>query len=322
MNSTWAKLAGCVLPIVLLATGCTGTRTFTTAARGGETVALAVGYRQHLQRKNMTVMITDSLRATVTYPPNDTRVRGVVNLYPDPVSKLIVGNDTGQTLGVGALNYAYAIENNGFPGGAGTTGDSDWWLTTVLLDLPTTMANGNAIAIGQAKIEITDTGGNSILPASVEILSGQSTLNPFEFYGIPQVATQYPSVQTQFPKALPGMERADNFTVTFQMPKDINGYDVIPHSLEAVFTHTTNVGVAVVINPRGDLKNVIWSDDGTNLKVMVTPPNGKTLVNAIDMKFYVAGGITSLALVQSSLKAYDINGTPMSGVVTATVTAQ
>lgn len=320
MNSIWIKLAGCILPIVLITTGCTGTQSFTTAARGGETVALTVGYRQHLQRQNMTVKITDLSGATISYPANDQRVRGVVNLYPDPVSKVRVGNHTAlQTFG---NNNALTdtIQGNMYPGGGGTSGDSDWWLTTLLLDLPTTMANGNPIAIGKANIAITDTGGNIILPASVEILPGISTANLFNINGLATGAFPF-NVLTQYPGALKQMERSDNFTVTFQTPKDANSYDIMPHSVQAVFTHDAGVGVSMVINPRGDLKNVIWSDDGTKIKVMVTPPDGKSLVNAIDLKFYIAGGITNVALDQSSVKAYDINGTLMTGV-TATVTPQ
>lgn len=151
-----------------------------------------------------------------------------------------------------------------------------------------------------------------MLPASVEILPGTSSKNLFNIYG---TSGGYVfDALTQYPNALQQMERSKNFTVTFQTPKNPDTSDIMPHSLQAVFTHTAGVGVSMVINPRGDLKNVIWSDDGTNLKVMVTPPDGKTLINAIDLKFYVAGGITSFALVPSSLKAYDINGQLMAGV--------
>lgn len=320
MKSIGAKLAGCVVPIVLLATGCSGTHSFTTAARGGETVALAVGYRQHLQRQNMTVKITDYSGTTVTYPVSDPRVRGVVNLYPDPVSKLRVGYDTGQKLGVNALYLTDVIQGNNYPGGGGTSGDSDWWITTLLLDLPTTMANGNLISTGMANIVITDTGGNAIPPVSVEILPGTSSKNLFNIYGLASGFTF--DALTQYPNVLPGLERADHFIVTFQTTQDANGYDILPYSMQVSFTHTPSVGVAQVLNARSDLKNVTFTDDGSNLKVMLTSPDGNAMYfTAKDLKFYIAGGLSNVALNPASLKAYDITGSPITGV-TATVTAQ
>src|SRR3569832_2542990 len=69
---------------------CTGVKTFTTAARPGETVALAIGRQTDLKRANVTVTITPATGPAVVYPPLDTRVRSIHNLYPDPVSKAIV----------------------------------------------------------------------------------------------------------------------------------------------------------------------------------------------------------------------------------------
>jgi len=69
---------------------CTGVKTFTTAARPGETVALAIGRQTDLKRANVTVTITPATGPAVVYPPLDTRVRSILNLYPDPVSKAIV----------------------------------------------------------------------------------------------------------------------------------------------------------------------------------------------------------------------------------------
>ncbi len=57
---------------------------------------------------------------------------------------------------------------------------------------------------------------------------------------------------------------------------------------------------------------MVWNDDGTNLTVILTPTQGVTLTQMLDFKFYIAGGITGLT--QTSLKAYDVNGAPLSGV--------
>lgn len=293
-----------VLGLLTGLAGCTGTQTFTTAARAGETVALTVGYRHSLQRQNMTVTITDAAEAKTVYAPNDARVRGVVNLYPDPVSKVVVGYATGQNMSVGAVNLGDMMSGSQGPSVGGTAGDPDWWMTTVLLDLPKPMASG------AASIAIADSAGAVIKPARVEVLPGTATANLFNIYGTDAGYTF--DVLSTYPKALQAMERATSARVTFQTPKDGNGNDIMPHAIQAEFSRTPGVGKPWIVNPRGDLKNVTWSDNGSNLKVMVTPTAGTTLVNALDLKFYIAGGLTGLTL--TSLKAYDINGNLMSGI--------
>jgi hypothetical protein len=71
-------------------------------------------------------------------------------------------------------------------------------------------------------------------------------------------------------------------------------------------------GVAYVINPRGDIKNVTWSDTGSNLRVILTPAKDAVLSNMLNYKFYVAGGVKNLSVL--NIKAVDIDGNPVSGV--------
>ncbi len=291
-----------LLPILWGAVACVGTQTFTPAARPGDTVALALGWQKNLARQNVTVTITDAVGTVTTYAPNDTHVRGIVNMYPDPASRAVVGTMTGQDLGYQATNTGRLI--NGFATNTPTgEHDDDWWQTTMLLDLPTTLA------IGTATIAIADSGGASIQPANIAVLPGTGSSNNFTIYA-PWGGT--PSLLSTWPQLLDSMERADRYTVSFSTYQDANGNYVIPHSLQVQFTHTLNVGKTWVVNPRGDIKNVVWNDDGTNITVLLIPTNGQTLTQMLDFKFYIAGGITGLT--QTGLKAYDINGNAMSGV--------
>lgn len=318
MKITRPYLLLLLLPLALGGLGgCAGTQSFTTAARGGETVALALGYRHNLKRENITVTVTDSALQTISYSPGDSKVRGLFNLYPDPASKLIVGFKTGQDLGVNANGGWVGAQLQGSLAGgiSGTSGDSDWWLTTMLLDLPITMSNGSPIATGPAKITFSDSAGAAIRVVNVEILSGTSTSNLFNVY---YTSTNQPyATATQIPQGIHSLERADLSTVK------LSG-SVIPYSVQMKFTHTPVVAPvkAWVTNPRGDLKSVVWSDDGTNLTVMVTPTvgDGTSISTLKDFKFYVAGGVTGLTLDQTTVKAYDINGSLLSGV-TATVSS-
>ena len=84
------------------------------------------------------------------------------------------------------------------------------------------------------------------------------------------------------------------------------------NSIQFEFTHTPAVGKTWIVNPRGDLKNVLWSDTGSGVRVILTPTAGATLSQMIDFKFYISGGISGIT--PTNLKAYDINGVPVSGV--------
>ncbi|TCV77549.1 hypothetical protein [Sulfurirhabdus autotrophica] len=298
-----------LLPLMGLIGGCAGTQSFTTAARAGETIALPVGWL-NLKSQNLNVTITPASGPAFT----NVQVKAIVNLYPDPSSKLMVGFRTKQDLGNGDFSIGRNINN------IVTTDDREWWQTTILLDLPAT------IPTGAAKVNITDNAGNTIYPVNVTVLPGIAQSNLFNIY-TPGTGGQgaFDFLNT-YPAALKSMETANRYVVTFS-GQDASGNDLIPHSIQLQFTHTPSVGVACVIDPVAYLKSTVWSDDGATLKVMLTPSKGSTLTQTlsnkglVQFKFYVAGGITNLTLDPSSVKAYDINGTLMTGV-TAKVTPQ
>ena len=273
--------------------GCVGLRTFHEYARAGDTVALAAGRMKDFTRDNITVTITPSSGSPIVYAPNDPAVRAVVNLYPDPVSSMLVSMETGIDFTPNAQYYGNFVLAN-------TEGEKDWWETTVFIDLPTTLP------LGQTEIEITNPAGeyaNSYL----DIVSGVGTPNTF--------TTKWQSLN---PDHLHSMERVAHFTVNFDVPR---GSTNIPFAIQMELSHDPDVdhggsGRAYVINPRGDLKNVTWSDTGSSLRVIIAPDRAQALSNIHDYKFYVAGGITNLAV--QSIKAVDINGNDVSGV-TATI---
>lgn len=283
----WVSLWVC---LVTGLAGCAGTQSFSTAARAGDTVALALGRQLDLKRANLTITITPASGAPVVYAPNDARVRGVVNLYPDPVSLAVVGTQTDQDLGVNASSSTGSLIETF------VTPDSDWWQTTLLLDIP------SPLAAGAASISISDAGGAVIKPIALDILPGTGPANNFTIYNT--WGSTMPLL-SNFPYLIKSMERAERYTVGFSG-------DTIPHSMQLDFSRIAGVGKPWVANPRGDIKNVIWSDDGSVMRVMLTPTGGAPLNRLLDFKFYIAGGITGLTL--TSLKAYDINGTLMSGI--------
>jgi hypothetical protein len=265
--------------------GCVGARTFHEIARAGDTVAVAAGWK-NFSRDNITVTITPSTGIPVVYGPGNPAVRAVINLYPDPISSIVVSTETGQDLTPFAQTYG------GLIGSTYSNGDKDWWQTTVFIDLPA------ALPVGSATIDISGSAGGSA-SSTVEIVAGTGTPNSF-----------YTSIGPLGADQLAAMERVGHNTIKFYG-------STIPYAIQVGLAHDPDVdhggsGRAYVVNPRGDLKNIAWSDDGTNIQVILSPTHGQSLNNLLDFKFYVAGGVTNLRAL--SIKAVDINGNALTGV--------
>ncbi len=293
MNSTIRPYL--LLSIIIASTiftGCVGLNTYPKVARAGDTTAISAGWKHYFTRDNITVTITPSSGVPTIYLPNDPAVRAAVNFYPDPVSSLVVSSETGQDITPYATTYAALVNVNT------TDGDKDWWQTTVFIDLPSSLSTGSAT------IDITTPEGEAI-STMVEIIGGIGEPESFSTQEFGALNVNH----------LSSLERANHFVVA-------SGGLTVPHAIQVDMTHDPDaasggVGVPYVINTRGDLKNIIWKDDGVNLRVILTPTKTMTLTDMKDFKFYVAGDITGLQVV--GVSAFDINGSPVTGV-TANVT--
>jgi len=285
--------------------GCSGEKSFSNTARAGDTVALALGWQKHFKRSNTTVSIIPSSGPPITYLPNDTAVRAIINLYPDPLSWMVVGtettfNESGQQQQFNnkyqnAYNYGLFISN------LFTENDKDWWQTTAFVDLPITLPTGTATivftnALGDSKSSIVN-----IIPGT-----GSAAIFDAEKNG-PLSSGQ-----------LEALERSINYEISFNSL-------VIPYAIEIQMNHNPDfsnsgrlgAGVVYVANPRGDIKNITWSDTGTQLKVILLPADMKTLSDMSDFKFYVTGGVSGLTLLD--VQAFNNTGNPMPGI-TASIT--
>lgn len=261
--------------------GCTGTKAFSSAARAGDTVALAVGWNMNVSRANLSAIITPASGGPVTYSAGDSNIRAVFNMYPDPVSRLVVGTETNQGLGYNANVHGANLS------GLVMGDDKDLSQTMVFLNLPASLAVGNAtIALYAGAVPLATHG--------VEILSGTGTANLFQGPSGNLTAEQ-----------LATLERASASVVTFSAI-------TVPHSIYVEVPHSLGVGVPWVVNPRGDLKNISWSDTGSLLKILITPVGGNSLSQIGHFKFFISGGLTGLGT--PIVKAYDVNGSPVAGV--------
>lgn len=271
-----------LLSILLLAlSGCSGRNTFHEYARAGDTVALAAGWKHSFSKDSITVTITPAAGAPVVYAPNDDRIRAVTNLYPDPLSSLVVSDQVGIDLTPSARTYANLLNS------VVTGNDKDWWETSVFLDLP------DSLTVGPATIDIVSAAGET-LTSTLEIIEGAGSPNTFNTYETGSINSYQ----------LAALERVAHKTILFSG-------DTVPYAMQLEFSHplTSRLHVA---NPRGDLKNLAWTDDGTNLRVVVTPANLGGIDSLKDCKFYVAGQVNGLSLL--SLQAVDLNGNAINTV--------
>ena len=281
-----------VLAVIVLGilTGCAGLTPLTPTAKAGDTITLGAGWKQKFDRNSLTVTITGSDSNVWTYLPNDPAVRAVINLYPDPLSYLVVGTRTGSNLGNGST-YGSMISYN-FTGN-----DPDWWQTSIYLDLPGDLPQGTTT------VRFLSANGESYGPIPVEIIPGQGSPSPFraEILGA--------MTDTQ----LHSMEREPSYAVQF------SGGNVLPAAIQLDLVHNPDASVGgtgktFVVNPRGEIKNLAWSDNGTSMRVILSPARDSTTVSDWKgFKFYVTGGITGVQVQSNSVKAYDANGNLMTG---------
>jgi hypothetical protein len=274
------------LSLLILLAGCSGVQTFQSSLRAGDTAAVAAGWKHDFSRDSLLVSITPSVGVPVFYLPGNPAVRGVINLYPDPLSSMVISQATNQD--ITPFAQTYAMGTNFF-----TSGDKDWWQTVVFIDLPDTLPTG------LATINITNKVGASVT-SSINIIEGVGQAEGFD------AEQNGPLTINQFAS----LERVEHFVVSFSA-------GVIPHAIQIDFSHDPDaanggVGKAYVSNPRGDLKSVMWNDNGSNLQVLLAPAQAQSLSSMTEFKFYVSGGITNL--LASNITAVDINGVPMNGI--------
>lgn len=282
-------LSGLVLIGVFLLSACSGVQTYPNRASAGDTVTIGLGWQKAFKRDNTTVRITPASGPVITMEPGNPALRALINFYPDPVSYLLVGRETDQdeNFNYGAT-YGYMIDTY-FTGG-----DKDIWQTAAFIDLPETLPLGDALIELENDVGVTAS-------STVLIVSGNGSPDQFDAkHNGPLTSLQ-----------LSSLERSPHAEISF------SGVS-IPYAIEVSISHSPDSehggnGKAYVVNPRGDIKNVHWSSTGSTLKVHIIPTRLSVLDNFKDFKFYLAGGVENPVI--NEVKAYDIDGYPVQGVI-------
>lgn len=250
-----------------------------------------MGYLKNFSRDNTTVTITHATDFPVTYQPGDSGIRGIINLYPDPVSYLTVGTETNRREEAFKFGGDYGSIINDFF----TNEDKDWWQTVAFIDIPFWLSSG------EATITLTNSAGDTVSTLT-EIESGSGTR---DLFNIP-VLGAISEIQIE------SLSRSPHVEVSFSST-------IIPHAIEVRLSHNPDMdnggtGRLHIVNTRGDIKNILWSDNGTQLKVILMPVGNKEFTHINDFKFYIAGEIQNV--VELNTLAFNSNGAPLTGVST------
>jgi hypothetical protein len=269
---------------------CGALRTFHEYARAGDTVAVPVGMKPTFNKDNITVTIIPASGSQIVLAPTDPAVRAIVNFYPDPISNMIVSREIGEDLTPFARTYATTalfMANN----------DKDYYQTTVFVDLPL------SLPVGLTQIDVADNTG-IIHSATLDVISGTGTQNSFK--------SDFDNGLLVDDKMLDSLARSPHTTVTFDAA-------VLPYAIELNLVHDPDntvggTGKAFVVNPLGYRKNIVWNDDGINMKIILTQSTEGIIDNLNDYKFYITGSVLNLQPV--SVSGYDNSGNIVTGVTT------
>lgn len=138
--------------------GCVATQSFPTVARGGDTITLAVGSPDGMNKANTTAQfVSDVDSSTIALP-----VRSIIRLRPDQTSQTALFDSF-----VDAQDN-YTVHSQ--------------WLTVLVIDLP------EGLTIGAGHININTSAsygalpvGLNDIPVSIEIIEGTGVRNDFNY---------------------------------------------------------------------------------------------------------------------------------------------
>lgn len=138
--------------------GCVATQSFPTVARGGDTITLAVGSPDGMNKSNTSAQfVSDVDDSTIVLP-----IRSIIRLRPDQTSNLALFDGI-----VDAEDYY--------------TGHSQW-LSVIVIDLPEGLTVGSGVInINSSASYGTFPVGINDVPVSIEIIEGSGTRNEFTY---------------------------------------------------------------------------------------------------------------------------------------------
>jgi len=293
-------LYAAILSCLLVLQACTGKQTTPNVARAGDTVSIAIGSAEGMNKSSSNTTAIYVPDAGGSYP---LIIRSIFNLYPDKKSSLYNPNSNTQFL----IN----------------TSNHEAWQTVMVIDLPTD------VPVGTGKIHIetiasfpTIVTNPNNLPIGLEIIEGVGSPDTFAY---------------DFSNNGTGSEVGDLSTLEplpFALVKlpyetfDEKYYGAIEIRLTLPTGATralTNTDVRVVVDDMTPYslsnRNVVWSVKGSvgddELVVMMISPTGELI--ALESRFSIVVSntrplfqlITAPTILEVNF--YDINGNKVAG---------
>ena len=306
--------------LIALLSACVATQTFPGVVRAGDTVTLAVGSLDGLDRDNVTVTY---------YPDSDPsnpvdltqNVRSVIRIFPDKTSAAYW--DTASGNGLETMNFLSTLSGHG-P-----------WQSVVAVDLPVTLPTGTGVfrvtpgagvkfPLTLAKVQNVDIAIEVLASVNGDVAIGENhvfeyrKLNTNDNTNIGNLAR------------LEGLRQAVVSTVPDTSTTSVEiaaaEYSVSLVVLDASQNDVTDqlfdFNIAIVLDDQlSYLKNqtsLIWSRNGGDLKVIVTSATGRQGYRAIRYSILLvnAAGGWSIAETPSinSATYYDTNGDQLIGL--------
>jgi hypothetical protein len=165
--------------------GCVAVQTYPTVARAGDTITLALGSVEGLDKSKMTLAFVPQSTGVPVYITSN--IRNVVRIYPDRTSFVSLGNTN-------------SISLTGYSGHA-------MWMNIAVVDLPSTLP------VGKGYFQVTFTSDVRVpnfvqnapgIQIATEILPGSGTASTFSYWGLN--GALFPlSSQLSLLKPLPGV---------------------------------------------------------------------------------------------------------------------
>jgi hypothetical protein len=280
-----------------LGTGCTALKTFPQAARGGDTIALAVGSPDGMTRANTTATFTsdsDGIPIDIT-----ANIRSIFKLYADKASSIYAKFSATDSI----------VDTSGH----------EPWITVVALDLPTGLTTGP----GQIQFNTPaayPTIGSHIndFPIALEILPGT---------GAPSDFTYELGVGGQLGGDLATLETQEHAIAGPQFPSpscpcpDYGAIEIKIHMPNSFGTGLTQDWIRVLVD---DLTGQTGSGRGVNyglslgedLTVIITSPTGQ--LKYYEARFSIVAHpavIFNGAPTITSVRYFDVNGNETTGPV-------
>lgn len=286
----WNYRAIAVVFTVMLVSGCVGLDAFPIAARAGDTITLALGSPEGMNRSDTTVTFEDSQGGVHDLTAN---VRGIFKLLPDKASKAWDASSTSTLV---------------------SSAKHEPWLVVMALDLPA------SLPVGAGTIRITTSADYpsvsahiNDVPIRLEILPGVGMPNPLEYvfgtlptstaFGDVQALESRPSVSVQTDGSTSSLFGAIEIKLNVETDKGAN----LTSSNVRVVTEDLTVVT-------GSRRNWFWDVyNGQEYTILMLSPVGLLADYEVRFKLVFKQANVIGAPTITSIRYYDADGAEVSG---------